>query len=81
MNAVFWWTRRHELSRADTGSSSRSFRSSMCSGTLAAALMRSPTGRRDDRRATEAMMQFEVDRETEPERLEALVGGIRRVCR
>jgi len=28
---------------------------------------------------TEAMMQFEVDRETEPERLEALVGGIRRV--
>ena len=28
---------------------------------------------------TESLMQFEVDRETEPERLEALVGGIRRV--
>jgi len=28
---------------------------------------------------TESVMQFEVDRETEPERLEALVGGIRRV--
>jgi glutamate dehydrogenase len=28
---------------------------------------------------TESLMQFEVDREPEPERLEALVGGIRRV--
>jgi glutamate dehydrogenase len=28
---------------------------------------------------TESLMQFEVDREAEPERLEALVGGIRRV--
>ena len=28
---------------------------------------------------TESLMQFEVDRETEPARLEALVGGIRRV--
>ncbi len=28
---------------------------------------------------TESLMQFEIDRETEPERLEALVGGIRRV--
>ena len=28
---------------------------------------------------TESLMQFEVDRETEPERLEELVGGIRRV--
>jgi glutamate dehydrogenase len=28
---------------------------------------------------TESVMQFEVDREPEPERLEALVGGIRRV--
>ena len=28
---------------------------------------------------TESLMQFEVDRESDPERLEALVGGIRRV--
>ena len=28
---------------------------------------------------TESVMQFEVDRETEPERLDALVGGVRRV--
>ena len=28
---------------------------------------------------TESLMQFEIDRETKPERLEALVGGIRRV--
>ena len=28
---------------------------------------------------TESVMQFEVDRETEPERLKALVGGVRRV--
>ena len=28
---------------------------------------------------TESLMQFEVDRETEPERLDALVGGIRRI--
>ena len=72
MTCRSWWTRSAwSCPVRDTGSGSRLFRLSRCSGRRMVALLRySRLERGWPVRLTESLMQFEIDRESEPERLD-----------